>query len=233
MTVFALDSASKAAGVCILQDGRMVYHASLCRGLTHSETLLPLCDEAFRAAQITPADVDVFAAAAGPGSFTGLRIGLATLKGLAFVHNTPCVCVSTLEALALSQPCDGIVAAALDARRGEVYCAAFRVRNGAAERLFDDGAMPAAEFAARLDELDEPGVCAGDGAQLVCAHTERFRALPEAYRTDCALGAALAAHREALAGRCVTSADCIPDYQRLSQAQRERAAREAVQKKES
>ena len=102
MTVFALDSASKAAGVCILQDGRMVYHASLCRGLTHSETLLPLCDEAFRAAQITPADVDVFAAAAGPGSFTGLRIGLATLKGLAFVHNTPCVCVSTLEALALS-----------------------------------------------------------------------------------------------------------------------------------
>ena len=135
--------------------------------------------------------------------------------------------------LALSQPCDAIVAAALDARRGEVYCAAFRVRNGAAERLFDDGAMPAAEFAARLDELDEPGVCAGDGAPLVCAHTERFRALPEAYRTDCALGAALAAHREALAGRCVTSADCIPDYQRLSQAQRERAAREAAQKKES
>ena len=233
MIVFALDSASKAAGVCILQDGRVIYHASLCRGLTHSETLLPLCDAAFAAAKLTPADVDVFAAAAGPGSFTGLRIGLATLKGLAFVHDTLCVSVSTLEALALSQPCDGIVAAALDARRGEVYCAAFRVRDGAAERLFDDAAMPAAEFAARLDALGETGVCAGDGAELVCAHSVCVRPLPEAYRTDCALGAALAAQREAGAGRCIDGADCVPDYQRLSQAQRERAAREAAQKKES
>ena len=233
MTILALDSASRSAGVCILRDGHVLYRAALTAGHTHSETLLPLCDAALKAAGLTLEDVDVLAAAAGPGSFTGLRIGLATLKGLAFAADKPCVCVSTLEALALSSGAEGVVATALDARRGEVYCAAFCVRGGEAERLLPDAAMSAETFAAQLNALDEPCVCMGDGAHLVCPHAKACRPVFEPLRTDCALGAALAAQRGAGGGRCIPGAQCAPDYQRLSQAQRERAAREAAQKKES
>ena len=233
MTILALDSASRTAGVCILRDGRVMYRCTLGTGLTHSETLLPLCDAALRAVNLTIRNVDVLAAAAGPGSFTGLRIGLGVLKGLALAHNTPCVCASTLEALALAAGEPGVVAAALDAGHGSVYCAAFRVANGEAQRLMPDAMLPAAEFAAKLDGLGEEGVCMGDGAQAVCGHSARFRAAFEPLCTDCALGVALIAQREAAQGRCVTGAECAPDYQRLSQAQRERAAREAAREKES
>ena len=99
MTIFGLDSAGKTAGIAILRDSRLIYECYLATGHTHSETLLCLCKNAFDAAGLSPAEIDVFAAAAGPGSFTGLRIGLAAVKGLAFPHDTPCAAVSTLEAL--------------------------------------------------------------------------------------------------------------------------------------
>ena len=132
----------------------------------------------------------MFAAAAGPGSFTGLRIGLAAVKGLAFPHDTPCAAVSTLEALAYSAAVEGTLLCALDARRGEVYWAGFFAADGAVERLCPDESAP--------------------------------RLYPEAYR----LGRAGGVCRAALAaGETVPAAQLIPDYHRLSQAERERAAR--------
>ena len=125
MTIFGLDSAGKTAGIAILRDSRLIYECYLATGHTHSETLLCLCKNAFDAAGLSPAEIDVFAAAAGPGSFTGLRIGLAAVKGLAFPHDTPCAAVSTLEALAYSAAVEGTLLCALDARRGEVYWAGF------------------------------------------------------------------------------------------------------------
>ncbi|MEG1924405.1 MAG: tRNA (adenosine(37)-N6)-threonylcarbamoyltransferase complex dimerization subunit type 1 TsaB [Ruthenibacterium sp.] len=225
MILFALDSAGKTAGVCLVKDDAVLYESYLATGHTHSETLLTLCDAAFCATNLTPADVTVFAANAGPGSFTGLRIGLAALKGLAFPFDTPCAPVSTLSALAYSAVGDGIVATALDARRGEVYCAAFRLQNGNVTRLTADAALPAATFAAQLAAYHAPVRCMGDGAALVCAADASIALYPAAYRLGRANGICRAAKALYDADACVAAAQLSPDYHRLSQAQRERAER--------
>ena len=225
MTIFGLDSAGKTAGIAILRDSRLIYECYLATGHTHSETLLYLCKNAFDAAGLSPAEIDVFAAAAGPGSFTGLRIGLAAVKGLAFPHDTPCAAVSTLEALAYSAAVEGTLLCALDARRGEVYWAGFFAADGAVERLCPDESAPAASLRGFVESAREPVWLLGDGAQLVdeaLNGTGKTRLYPEAYR----LGRAGGVCRAALAaGETVPAAQLIPDYHRLSQAERERAAR--------
>lgn len=185
MTIFGLDSAGKTAGIAILRDSRLIYECYLATGHTHSETLLCLCKNAFDAAGLSPAEIDVFAAAAGPGSFTGLRIGLAAVKGLAFPHDTPCAAVSTLEALAYSAAVEGTLLCALDARRGEVYWAGFFAADGAVERLCPDESAPAASLRGFVESAREPVWLLGDGAQLVdeaLNGTGKTRLYPEAYR---------------------------------------------------
>lgn len=245
MNVFALDSAGKTAGVALWQNGALLYESYLAVAGTHSETLLALCDAAFRAAGLRPSDIGLFALNAGPGSFTGLRIGMGIVKGLAFADDTPCAPVSTLSALAHAYPADGLIAAALDARRGEVYCALFRRENGRVLRLTQDAALPAPEFAAlalqhkgRHDGIStEAGaperiVCLGDGARLLADKPQDTRAAsadfvlcPEAYRFGRANGICLAAEAMLQSGTCVCAAALSPEYLRLSQAERERAAR--------
>ena len=226
MILFALDSAGKTAGICVQQDDTVLYESYLATGHTHSETLLTLCDTAFKATNLSPAQVDVFAANAGPGSFTGLRIGLAALKGLAFAHHTLCAPVSTLEALAYSSAREGIIATALDARRGEVYCAAFRVKGDHVMRILPDGSAKAADFAVQLAALGEDVVCMGDGAHLVCAADSRIALYPAPYRFGRACGICRAAAVMAQENALIAPALLIPDYHRLSQAERERAERE-------
>ncbi len=226
MTIFGLDSAGKTAGVAILRDGALLYECMLNTGLTHSETLAPLCEAAFRAAGLAPQDVDVFAAAAGPGSFTGLRIGLAIVKGMALPGGTPCAAVSTLEALALSAPAPGRILAAIDARRGEVCWAAFRIRaDGSAERLCPDSRAAAARLRPFVESAEGPVTLVGDGAALVyeaLAGHPRARLAP----ADVRLGRAGGVCRAAWYGKTtVPPARLCPDYQRLSQAERERAER--------
>lgn len=225
MTIFGLDSAGKTAGVAVLRDGRLIYECYLATGHTHSETLLCLCQNAFDSAGLSPAQVDVFAASAGPGSFTGLRIGLAAVKGLAFPGDTPCAAVSTLEALVYSAAVEGTLLCALDARRGEVYWAAFRAADGTVERLCPDGSAPAASLRGFVESARGPVWLLGDGAHLVdeaLRDTGKTRLYPEAYR----LGRAGGVCRAALAsGETMPAAQLIPDYHRLSQAERERAAR--------
>ena len=147
MTVFGMDTAGRTVSVALMRDGQLLYECYQDAGLTHSETLMPLVDAAFKATGLTPADVELWGVCAGPGSFTGLRIGLAAVKGLAFCTGAPCAPVSTLEALAYSFVGEGTVISALDARRGQVYWAAFDLAPGHA-RL-----VPAA--AAGLEEMDE------------------------------------------------------------------------------
>ena len=162
MTIFGLDSAGKTAGIAILRDSRLIYECYLATGHTHSETLLCLCKNAFDAAGLSPAEIDVFAAAAGPGSFTGLRIGLAAVKGLAFPHDTPCAAVSTLEALAYSAAVEGTLLCALDARRGEVYWAGFFAADGAVESLMPGRrSAPAASLRGFCGKRAGAGVAAG------------------------------------------------------------------------
>ena len=228
MNVLALDSSAKTAGVALLQQDHLLYESHLAAGFTHSETLLQLVDGALTACRLAPDGIDCYAVTCGPGSFTGLRIGLALVKGLAAAHGTPCVPVSTLHALAEGCPAEGLILATMDARRSEVYTALFRRENGVLCRLTEDAALPAAEAVrAALDTPAErplPVTLVGDGAQLCRALWPEERPvllLPEALRTRAAAAAAYIAAREAAAGNTVPAGELRADYHRLCQAEKE------------
>lgn len=140
MNLLAIDTAGKTAAVAVLRDEVLLYEAAANNGLTHSETLLPMVDTALKACGLRCADIDLYGVTAGPGSFTGLRIGLAAVKGMALPRQTPCAGVSTLEALAWGMAGQGTVVGALDARRGQVYWAGFDLATH--DRLTPDAAAP-------------------------------------------------------------------------------------------
>lgn len=230
MKILGFDSAGKTAGVAIWQDGNILYEVNLRAGLTHSQTLLPLCCQALAQTGLSLADIDFLAFNLGPGSFTGLRIGLATAKGLCFSRAIPCIGVSTLESLAYSLPVNGNVLCALDARRREVYAAAFCRKEGVAARICADEAMPVERLEPVLQDMQGPIYLMGDGAALVQeAFSPKFvfQPLEPMVSLGSAAGVCLCAaqHRnEAVQADVLT-----PDYLRLSQAQRERAQRLSAQ----
>lgn len=227
--ILAVDSSGKAAGVCVLAEGTVLYEKTLPQGLTHSQTLLPLVQQALAATGLSPARVGLWAVTAGPGSFTGLRIGMALVKGLAFPYNTPVVAASTLEALALGSGLAGTVIPALDARRGEIYTAAFACA-GNVTRLCPDTAGKPELLAEIVHASKEPVFFVGDGAEM--CYTV-FDCKPIVQRPSAghglpiARGAAFLAQQMWEKGMAATAADARPQYLRLSQAQRERAARQA------
>ena len=226
MTVLGLDCAGKTAGVAVCQDEQLVYESRLCAGFTHSETLLCLCEEALRACRLCVQELSLLAVTAGPGSFTGLRIGLAVAKGLAFPHDIPCAGVSTLESLAFCAPPAGSCVCALDARRGEVYWAAFDLESHA--RLAPDAASPVKELAQFVENCKKPLFFVGDGAAL--CYNEYGQApgvipCPPVLGLCRGAGVCLAARAVNARGGAVPAAALAPSYLRLSQAERERAAR--------
>lgn len=223
---FALDSSGTEASVCILLDDTLLYEKEIDEGLTHSETLLPLVQEAFDEAGMAPRDVSLFAASAGPGSFTGLRIGLSLAKGMAAPFGLPLAPVSTLWALALaSGEAEGTLVPALNARRGEVYAAAFDAAHHC-ERLMPDTAGPAEELAPTLAKLRSPITFVGSGAEICYTlFKERYAVRQLAPRFPIARGVALAARRMAAAGEILPAEQARPSYLRLSQAERERRQR--------
>lgn len=226
MNLLAIDTAGKTAAVAVLQDDRLLYECYLDAGLTHSETLLPLVDTALRLTGLTPADIDLYGVNAGPGSFTGLRIGLAAAKGLAFAKNTPCAPVSTLEALAACHTGTGTVLCALDARRAQVYWAAFDLETHA--RLTEDDAAPVDSLAELIKSCKKPLFFVGDGASICYNRYGTEPGVipaPPALANGRAAGVGLVAARMARQGQAVPPKDLLPSYHRLSQAERERAER--------
>lgn len=154
MNILAVDTAGKTVGVALLQDDRLLYECYLDAGMTHSETLMPLIDNCLKFCGMGCRDIDLYGVNAGPGSFTGLRIGLAAVKGLAFPRETLCAPVSTLEALAAAHTGCGTVLCALDARRAQVYSAAFDLETH--ERLMDDDARAVADLAEFVENCKKP-----------------------------------------------------------------------------
>ena len=227
-TVLAIDTSGPVAGCAVLAGGRIVHLTAMNHGLTHSETIMPAVDEALSLAGLRCADVDVFAAVAGPGSFTGVRIGVCAAKGLAHAVGKPCAPVHALEALAMNfYGFDGLCCPILDARRGQVYCAAFDMAGGMPERALTDAAQPLGEFLSRLPG-DRRLAFVGDGLQ---AHAQAIRdALGERaliapqnlrdLRADAAC--VLAASRPET---WVQAAALRPIYLRAPQAERERRRR--------
>ena len=244
MKILALDSTARAASAAVMVNGDVVACFTADVGQTHSEVLLPMAEAACRAASLTVSEADCYAVTVGPGSFTGVRIGVATVKGLAFrfpednVKN--CVAVSTLEALAENlYGLDGILCAVMDARRKEVYNALFRMENGTLTRLTPDRAISLAALAEELRTLykNEPIRLSGDGYDVAhAALTEAGVACPETpylLRLQNASSVARCANRAVLLGNTVTEASLSPVYLRMPQAERERLEREKAEKKET
>ena len=231
MLILALESSAKAASVALMEDEKLIAQYSQCSGLTHSRTLLPMVDDMLKNTENTVAGVDLIAVAHGPGSFTGIRIGVSTVKGLAWAADKMCVGVSTLAAMAWhGVSAGGIICPVMDARRSQVYNALFSCKNGTIERLTDDRAVSLEELENELKSYAEPKIFLGDGAQL-CYNTigtrvADCRCAPEQLRMQRASGVALAANALLLSGQSdFSGAALTPNYLRLSQAERERAER--------
>lgn len=238
MRILAFETSAKAASVAIVEDELLLAESYQNTGLTHSQTILAMAESMLSACGLSPEDIDVVAVAGGPGSFTGIRIGVAAAKGFAWGRELPLYGISTLEAMALSLGVhSGIVCAAMDARRSQVYNALFRAEGGKLTRLREDRAISLQELGEDLKTFSEEIFLVGDGAAL-CHRTladtlTRLHLVPEHRRHQRAAGVALAAVAMAKAGVNGDAGAMTPNYLRLSQAERERAERMAADGNES
>jgi len=229
LLLLAFESSATSAGAALAEDGVLLgeYHQNC--GRTHSVTLMKMASDLLENCGRTVLELDATAVAVGPGSFTGLRIGIAAAKGLSWGREIPCVGVSTLEAMALScAVTDGVYVCCMDARRQQVYNAVFSCEGGVLTRMTPDRAISAAELEEELKKTEKTKILVGDGAML-CYNTFRDKnalLLPPAHqRLQRASGVALAAFSQLAAGETEPAAAVLPNYLRLSQAERERAER--------
>ena len=231
MNILAIDTAGKTAAVAVMRDDTLLYEMASNTGLTHSETLLPMVDTALKACGLTPAQLDLYAVTNGPGSFTGLRIGVATAKGLAWAAQRPCAGCSTLESMSWNLAgFSGQVCAAMDARRHQIYNARFQVDGQCPRRLTPDRAISLDDLVQELAGTQTPQLVVGDGAQL-CYDALTAAGIPAVLappnlRMQSAWGVARQALALAQAGQTLSPAQLVPVYHRLSQAERERLERE-------
>ena len=229
MKILALDSSATVATAALFEDGRLLAEFTLNNGNTHSETLLPMVEAVLKMYGETPDGIDVFAATTGPGSFTGVRIGAATVKGLAFGTGKPCVEVSTLEAIAENLAFrDGLICPVMNARRSQVYTALFRAKDGVLDRLMEDSAISIEELDELLSKYGEPVSFSGDGYSITVSALKKTEALvtPERLRHQSAASVAEVAYRKALSGDTVSDRDMKVTYLRPSQAERTRLEKE-------
>lgn len=232
MTVLGIDTSSKACSCALTKDGQLLSENVMNLGLTHSQTLMPAVDALYAQAQLTPADTDLFAVVTGPGSFTGVRIGVCTVKALCLALNKPCAAIDALEALAEGTVCDGYISPILDARRGQVYTALFQREGGLLKRVTEDEALPLDAWLGRLSAYSS--VCfTGDGLNTYEGQIRTCTGLKSLIADGCARflrasAACMIAERDA--STHTDAASLAPRYLRLSQAERERNERLSRQK---
>lgn len=225
MNLLSIDSSSKAASCALLSDEKLLGECYLNAGLTHSQTLMPMVQSLFSLAGLAPSQIDRVAVSRGPGSFTGLRIGLASAKALAVGCGAPIGCVSTLRGIAYNlRGFEGTCCAVLDARCQQVYYALFALHAGEVHRLSDDAAAPLDEALGKLFSTKGEIYLAGDGAAL--CHREAMK-LPNASHIHLAPGHLLLQRASSVGyaalrqGHWMDPAAAVPSYLRLSQAERE------------
>ncbi len=230
MKIFACDSTAKTASVALCEDNILLAEFTQNGGNTHSETLLPMTEVLLNSMKTDIDEIDVFAVSEGPGSFTGVRIGAATVKGFAHRRNAPCIGVSTLEALArnLAFGEDKIVIPVMDARRGQFYTAKFAFKDGKTERLSEDSALSFEEFFEDVKALGERVYLCGDGytaARKLLGDELSFET-HEKLRYQSAYSVAQIAYEKYLAGDRTSASELRPTYLRLPQAERDRLQKE-------
>ena len=231
MLLLAFETSAKAASVALFDDRKLLGEQYQNTGLTHSQTLMVMAEDLLKQCGKTAAEVTHTAVAAGPGSFTGVRIGVAAAKGFAWGKELPCYGVSTLEAMALHLGIhQGYVCPVMDARRSQVYNALFYVNRGVITRIREDRAIALSDLGEEIKSLEEPVFLVGDGSVL-CYNTLKETVptlvLPPEHRMhQRASGVAILAAKKAAAGETGSGAALSPNYLRLSQAERERLERE-------
>ncbi len=230
MKILAFETSAKAASVALTQEGKLLGESYQNTGLTHSQTLMVMAQDLLQQCGVAISQLDAVAVAKGPGSFTGVRIGVAAAKGLAWGAELPCIGVSTLSAMAVGLGAwQGYVCPVMDARRSQVYNALFHVDCGKYTRIREDRAISLQELGEDVKNLTQPIFLVGDGSVL-CYNTllEAVPALvlpPEHRMHQRAVGVALEAQRMMHEGAIPPAAELVPNYLRLSQAERERNER--------
>lgn len=238
MKILAVDTSAKTASAAITDGTHLIASATLNAPGTHSVTLLPMIDALFSASSMKPEDIDMFACSAGPGSFTGVRIGVSLIKGFGFGTDKPCVGVSALEALAYNMSmAEGILCPVMDARRSQLYNALFRCEGGVIQRLTEDRLLTVEQLAAELSGFSANGeriYFNGEGTDIAL----RGIALPNAYTAPghclwqsgysvavTALKIYEDAAKQGETRDMFTCSRLSPVYLRASQAEREREER--------
>ncbi len=227
MRLLAIDSSGMTATVALMTDGALTAEYTTNDKKTHSQTLLPMIAQILEAVGVTPAELDAIAVSKGPGSFTGLRIGAATAKGLGQAIGCPLISVPTLEAMAMqAYGYPGVIVPMMDARRNQVYTGIYRYENGKLTTMLDTSLLMIDEILEKVQQLGLSVMFMGDGALVQKAKIQA--AIPEADFApafmDRQRAAAVAAlgYEYYLAGKTMDAADFGPDYLRASQAERER-----------
>ena len=233
MKVLAIDSSAVTASVAVSEDGRIIKSEFVNNGLTHSQTLLPMVKRVLESAGLSVSDIDLFAVTNGPGSFTGVRIGVCAIKGLAFAENKKCLGVSTLEAIAQNladEEC--ICVACMDARRSQIYTATFECGSNSLKRLTADEAVSIESIADRINSYKNKVYLAGDGAKLAYSILKDkcenvfLPSEEKIYQNACSVCLLANKYKDT----AQDSQKLVPLYLRLSQAERELKKRTGEQK---
>ncbi len=222
MRILAIESSATACSVAVCQGETLLAQHFIHSGLTHSKTLLPMISNVLDASEITLQQMDYIAVAVGPGSFTGLRIGLSTVKGLAWASDIPCIPCSTLGSMAwnLAHMEGFTVVSVMDARRKQVYSNHYLIQGGKPIPLSVDGAISIEELSVELDKITTPKILVGDGAELCYNELANVSISPSHLRLQSAWGVAQEGMKNL--EKAVSCEELMPEYHRLSQAERER-----------
>lgn len=225
MKILSVDTSAVSASVAITEGEKIISLCSTNAGLTHSRTLLPMINSALSNSETPLSDIDVFACSVGPGSFTGIRIGIASVKGLSDGCGKKCFPVSTLEALAyniIGQ--DAIACSVMDARCNQVYCALFDVGNSTVVRMTEDEAIKIDELSERLKGFDKKIIFVGDGAEI-CHRALGYDIAPPVTRFQNAASVGICTFKNFSEEKLLSASELLPVYLRLPQAERELRAK--------
>ena len=224
MKILSLDTSAKVLSLAICEDERLIGQTTLNTGNTHSETILVVLDELLSKSGLTVGDIDLFACSSGPGSFTGVRIGVSFVKGLAFGSSKPCAGVSTLEAIAYNlKDCRGIICPVMDARREQLYNALFRSDGKTLKKLCPDRLISAKDLEAELAKYNKDIYFCGDGYDIAMNQIEhpKKRNINRSLTYQSAYSVAQIALEKYNKDECFGDASLTPTYLRASQAERE------------
>ncbi len=229
MKILSIECSAQPCSVAIMDDQKILASSFVNVKLTHSQTLLPMVENLLNAASMSLSEIEGFAISAGPGSFTGVRIGISAIKGLAAPKSVPCVGVSTLLSMAESfRDTDCIVCAVMDARCNQVYNALFEIKNGEITRLCDDRALLCPELAKEISELSQNTsskiIITGDGTEVFYPYVKELSSIKKSdiqRRYQNAIGVGFVAMPHFVSGNTLSAEELLPVYLRLPQAERE------------